>query len=487
MHVLADNVRESSVSIGTGDFFTTGGLGAVPTAVTGRLLSNVVSSGDTFDYVIHATDANEWEVGIGTYGIANTFSRTRVVSSSNGGSLVNFSAGNKVVWIGPSSEIQNYFANLYNIKTFGATPGGSNSTAIAAARIAAGVQEPIFIPATKGQAWGAKSSICDNVTTDVGGEGTGFSLIAGSAAAPYTSNKPLIYVESTVDATEATQINHHSGIDVRTRKLTGDKGTYTSFFALKDEGGVSTSMVTPIFSYMELDNVSTDPSSLSHGIQVYIDRKANTNNIITGIDILISNSGNDPGWHSFATEAGCINGLRYHTIGRGSIGHGISSADSGPGTGWYTGFLIDQNSIVPYSYANAAEALRIRGASIAANRYQGMWFQDGYLKQGINLVGPTYENGCAVLVGKDTRTVYGTANSDVTYTAWTSGNLFNVQGGTLAVNGLQVAKERITGWTTPTGVSTRTGFSTSGATTANVAEALKALIEDLKTHGLIGT
>ena len=42
-----------------------------------------------------------------------------------------------------------------------------------------------------------------------------------------------------------------------------------------------------------------------------------------------------------------------------------------------------------------------------------------------------------------------------------------------------------TGWTTPSGTSTRTGFTTSTATAQQVAEALKALIEDLKAAGII--
>jgi hypothetical protein len=54
----------------------------------------------------------------------------------------------------------------------------------------------------------------------------------------------------------------------------------------------------------------------------------------------------------------------------------------------------------------------------------------------------------------------------------------------------QVLKTRITGWTKWTGTATRSGFATSTATLQNVAETLKALIDDLHNtagHGLIGT
>lgn len=58
-------------------------------------------------------------------------------------------------------------------------------------------------------------------------------------------------------------------------------------------------------------------------------------------------------------------------------------------------------------------------------------------------------------------------------------------GGSGAAN--KVLGPRITGWASWTGTATRTAIATGSATVANVAEALKALIDDLKTHGLIGT
>jgi hypothetical protein len=64
----------------------------------------------------------------------------------------------------------------------------------------------------------------------------------------------------------------------------------------------------------------------------------------------------------------------------------------------------------------------------------------------------------------------------------------SVSGGpNLLFNSNQVLQGRITGWTAWTGTATRSGFATSTATTQNCAETLKALIDDLRTHGLIGT
>lgn len=52
--------------------------------------------------------------------------------------------------------------------------------------------------------------------------------------------------------------------------------------------------------------------------------------------------------------------------------------------------------------------------------------------------------------------------------------------------GSKVTGARITGWNPPTGTAVKGSYATSTATVTQVAEALKALIDDLVTHGLIG-
>lgn len=49
-----------------------------------------------------------------------------------------------------------------------------------------------------------------------------------------------------------------------------------------------------------------------------------------------------------------------------------------------------------------------------------------------------------------------------------------------------VVSQRQTGWAAPTGTATRTTFNTATVTLAQLAERVKALIDDLLTHGLIG-
>jgi hypothetical protein len=59
--------------------------------------------------------------------------------------------------------------------------------------------------------------------------------------------------------------------------------------------------------------------------------------------------------------------------------------------------------------------------------------------------------------------------------------------GSLRINAAQVVTSRRTGWAAPSGTATRTSFATETVTTAQLAERVKALIDDLTTHGLIGT
>ena len=89
--VLKDRVQETSTTTGTGTLTLDG-------AVTGyQSFSSAIGNGNTTYYGIYLNGGSEWEVGLGTVG-AGTLARTTVLASSNAGSLVNFSAGQKSVW-----------------------------------------------------------------------------------------------------------------------------------------------------------------------------------------------------------------------------------------------------------------------------------------------------------------------------------------------------------------------------------------------------
>jgi hypothetical protein len=72
-------------------------------------------------------------------------------------------------------------------------------------------------------------------------------------------------------------------------------------------------------------------------------------------------------------------------------------------------------------------------------------------------------------------------------TSFFGGNVNLSSGNEYRINNTKVVGARITGWAAATGTATRTTFATSTVTTAELAERVKALIDDLISHGLIGT
>jgi len=89
--VLKDRVKETTTTTGTGTITLAG-------AVSGFQSFAAIGNGNETFYTI--AGGGEWEVGIGTYtSSGTTLSRDTVLESSNSGSLVNFSAGTKDVFV----------------------------------------------------------------------------------------------------------------------------------------------------------------------------------------------------------------------------------------------------------------------------------------------------------------------------------------------------------------------------------------------------
>lgn len=92
-HIVADRVKETSTTTGTGALSLAG-------AVSGyRAFSAVCANGDTCFYAIAHQSAAEWEIGLGTWATGNSLTRTTILASSNSGSAVSLSAGTKDVFL----------------------------------------------------------------------------------------------------------------------------------------------------------------------------------------------------------------------------------------------------------------------------------------------------------------------------------------------------------------------------------------------------
>jgi len=91
--VLSDRVKELSTTTGTGSFTLAGAPQGFQTFNAG------VGVGNTCYYTISDVANNAWEVGIGTLSSGTILARGTVLASSNSNSLVNFSTGNKEVFV----------------------------------------------------------------------------------------------------------------------------------------------------------------------------------------------------------------------------------------------------------------------------------------------------------------------------------------------------------------------------------------------------
>lgn len=113
--VIADRVRETSTTTGTGTLTLDG-------AVTGfRTFSSAIGNTNTCYYTI--TMNGDYEVGLGTVG-AGTLARTTILKSSNSNTAVNFGAGTKDVFVTYAADKAVYKDASNNVNALGTISSG---------------------------------------------------------------------------------------------------------------------------------------------------------------------------------------------------------------------------------------------------------------------------------------------------------------------------------------------------------------------------
>jgi hypothetical protein len=141
--VLADRVQETTTTTGTGTVTLAG-------AVTGFQSFAAVGNGNTTFYTIADSSGSNWEIGIGTYtSSGTTLSRDTVLSSSNSGSLVDFPAGTKNVFVTFPASSTLFALNNQTMTSSYALPTGNNASAVGPITI--NTSKSVTVPT--GQAW----------------------------------------------------------------------------------------------------------------------------------------------------------------------------------------------------------------------------------------------------------------------------------------------------------------------------------------------
>ena len=140
--VLADRVRETSTTTGTGTLSLAGAVQSYQT------FSTAIGNTNTTYYAIAHQSANEFEVGLGTVA-AGTLARTTVLKSSNSNNAVDLSSGTKDVFVTYPAEkaVTTSDAQTLTNKTIDAS---QLSGTVANARLDAQLQDVAGLAVTNG-------------------------------------------------------------------------------------------------------------------------------------------------------------------------------------------------------------------------------------------------------------------------------------------------------------------------------------------------
>jgi hypothetical protein len=362
--VIADRVRETSTTIGTGNFTLAGALTGYQT------FDSALDTGDTTYYAIADQGGANWEVGIGTFTSPATLARTTILSSSNGGSVVTFGAGTKDVFISlPASKTNTVEAGNLTFASTGQRITGDFSNATIANRTmfqsntTNGDTRVGALP--NGTATGARFELFNNsdttnssrlsfvmssteaaISSAINGSGTYLPILM------YTSAAERMRIDSSgnvlIGTTSAIEKLTVAG-NARMALIYGNRGSGEAVtaggFGLTIDGSIQAQIVSPASNSMAFYTNGTE--------RARIDSSGN----------LLFNSG----YGSVATAYGCRAWVNFNGSGTVAIrasGNVTSITDNGTGdyTVNFTNAMPDANYVVlGLGYAGTGDNSTLRG------------------------------------------------------------------------------------------------------------------------------
>jgi hypothetical protein len=255
--VLADRVRETSITTGTGTLTLAG-------AMYGYQSFSVIGNGNTTYYTIYDNTSGAWEVGIGTYTVSGTtLSRDTVLASSNAGALVPFGVGTKDVFVTYPSERSVYkdTANVYTVQ--------SAFNALTASSIALTTGTITTAPVSNTDI--VNKQYADAIASGIHfHEAVGYATTAALPAATYNNGTAGVGATLTANANGALTVDSYtftSPADNGTRILIKDQanGAENGVYTLTQAGNSSPGAPFILTRATDFDTVGTGVDQIDEG------------------------------------------------------------------------------------------------------------------------------------------------------------------------------------------------------------------------------
>jgi len=303
--VIKDRVKESSTTTGTGTYTLAG-------AEAGHQTFSAIGDGNTTYYA--ATDGTYWEVGIGTYTASGTtLARTTILSSSNSNNAVNWTAGEKLIFVTQPSSKASFLdasGNAGSLGSITATLTGNvtgnltgnvtgNATGSSGSVDAADNAKAVFGNSDDLQIYhdGSHSYVDD--------QGTGQLRLRGTTQIQFLSGTNDYMATMANDG--AVTLYHDNAAKLATTasgiSVTGNvtvSGTVDGRDILTD--GTKLDLVS-VTQAVDLDQMETDIAALANGMVYKGDWDASSGSFPSGAQT---------GWFYYVSVAGTVNSVAFH-------------------------------------------------------------------------------------------------------------------------------------------------------------------------------
>jgi len=460
---FADLVRERSHATGVGDLSLEGALPGH------RRFADTVPPGARFHYAIAGiTHPGEWETGEGEIGSGNTLIRLPFASSA-AGSLVDFSPGLKTAaltvaasWFTDRDAIPvlDEFYEALDLKAAlagAAFTGGISAPSLSLAEDVAvedggtGASTPAQARANLGLAIGSDVQAQDATLSALAALDGGGGLIEQTGPDSF-AKRPLGVASGASVPTRSDGDARYQAVDEELSALAGLASAADRLPYFTGSGTAALAVFTA-FARSLADDADAGAARATLGLGTMATQAAGavaiTGGTIAGVSTLSCTSGATLG--DASTDSHIVNGTLTLTGLNGRI---IADA----GTGAYVQIRPNGGQIGKLLFTENAVADRWAIGTMAGDPVL-------YFSTGSSLT--------------NSRLRISTSGISVTGNADLSGELRVAQ--------TKVVGARIVGWGAATGTATRTPFDTGTVTLPQLAERLKALVDDLRSHGLIGS